>query len=135
MKHFLTTLLLGLAIVIPCQAAVWNHPCSQCGCCQLKKVCRLVPDVKKVTESKYTVEEEEVCLLGKSCTEEKMVSDLCAPGGLRCETVHVPQCGRIVCKKKLKKTTTTVEKPTFKCVLETVCCQCGTVCGSGSCSQ
>lgn len=135
MKYFLLTLLTGLAIVLPCQAGLFARPCANCGCCQLKKVCRLVPDVKKVPEVKYTVEAEEVCLLGKSCTEEIVVEDLCAPNCRRCETVQSPRCGRIVCKKKLKKTTTTIEKPTAKCVLETVCCQCGCICDVGSCTQ
>ena len=135
MKHFLLTLLAGLAIVIPCQAGgTFSRTCGQCGCGQLKKVCRLVPDVKKVPEIKYVVEEEEVCLLGKSCTEERIVPDECSPNGQRCETVQAPRCGKIVCKKKLKKTTKTVDKPSVKCVLETVCCQCGCVCDTGNCT-
>lgn len=135
MKYFLLTLMTGLAIVLPCQAGLFARPCPHCGCCQWKKVCRLVPDVKKVPEVKYTVEAEEVCMLGKSCVEEVTVEDQCSPCGRRCETVASPTCGRIVCKKKLKKTTTTVEKPTAKCIVETVCCQCGCVCSAGSCSQ
>lgn len=133
MKHFLLTIALGLAIVIPCQAGLFSRPCPECGCCQLKRVCRLVPDVKKVTENKYVVEEEEVCLLGKSCTEERIIQDSCVPNCQRCEKVQTPRCGMVVCKKKLKKTTTTVEKPSAKCVMETVCCQCGRVCDSGNC--
>jgi hypothetical protein len=59
-----------------------------------------------------------------------MVEDKnCAPGGQRCESVRVPTCERIVCKKKLKKVTTTVDKPGWKCVVETVCNECGTQCG------
>ena len=128
MPRFLLTLLMGLAIVLPCQAGLLNHPCSRCGCCQLKKVCHMVSDTKKVTITKYTVEEEEVCLLGKSHREERIVPDECSPGCQRCETVQVPRCGRIVCQKKLKKTSMTVDKPIFKCVIETVCCQCGGRC-------
>lgn len=134
MKHFLLTLLAGLTIALPCLAGAANRTCTQCGCSQLRKVCRIVPDVKKVPEIKYVVEEEEVCLLGKSCTEERVVPDECSPTGQRCETVQVPRCGMTVCKKKLKKTTTTVEKPIVKCVLETVCCQCGCVCNTGPCA-
>lgn len=133
MKYFWATMLLGLTIVVPCQASGIFHPCSRCGCTQLKKVCRLVPDVKKVTQSSYTVQENEVCLLGKSSTETTVVPDPCALHGRRSETTQTPQCGRIVCMKKLKKTTTTVEKPTAKCVMETVCCQCGCVCDTGNC--
>jgi hypothetical protein len=140
MKNFLLALVWATIFAIPCQAGFFSfvrkcNPCPQCGCGQLKKVCRLVPDTKKVTQAKYTVDEEEVCLFGKSCTEERIVEDPCAPCGQRCETVQSPRCGRIVCKKKLKKTTTTVEKPGFKCVLETVCCQCGCNCDLTDCVQ
>ena len=135
MRYFFLTLMLGLGIVLPCQAGIFARSCAQCGCCQLKKVCRMVPDVKKVTEIKYTVDEEDVCLLGKSGCQDVVVPDECAPNGQRCDTVQVPQCGRIVCKKKLKKTTTTVEKPSVKCVVETICCGCGANCGTGNCSQ
>ena len=135
MKNFLLTIFLGLGIVLPCQAGVFGRPCVHCGCCQLKKVCRLVPDVKKVTQFEYSVDEEEVCLLGKSCSEEQNVADKCLPNGRRCETVQTPRCGRIVCKKTLKKTTTTVEKSSVKCVVDTVCGQCGYVCNSGNCAR
>ena len=144
MRAFLTALVCGLAISIPCQAGFFGigirirkeaAPCSHCGGSQLKKVCRLVSDVKKLTETKYSVEEEEICLPGKSANEERVFEDSCAPGGRRCETVQVPRCGEMYCKKKLKKTTTTVEKPIQKCVVETVCCQCGSICERGHCGQ
>lgn len=135
MKYFLLTLLLGLGIAIPCQAGLFARPCSHCGSCELKKVCRLVADVKKVTDFKYVVDEEEVCLPGKSCSEERVIEDPCAPHGQRCETVQTPRCGRIVCKKKLKKVATTIEKPIVKCVVESICCQCGCVCHNGNCGQ
>lgn len=133
MKHFLLTILVGLGIVLPCQAGLFCRPCSRCGCCQVKKVCRMVPDVKKVPEYTYTVACEEICMLGKSCTEDVAVPDACCPNGMRCETVTSPRCGRPVCVKKLKKTTTIVEKPIVRCVVDTVCCQCGCVCDTGSC--
>lgn len=133
MKHFFATLFLGLMIVIPCQAGVFSRPCAQCGCCQLKKVCRMVPDVKKTTEVKYSVEEEEFCLMGKSGCEQVIVQDECNPNCQRCETVQVPQCGHVRCRKKLKKTSTTTEKPWVKCVVDTVCCQCGCVCDTSAC--
>ncbi len=135
MKYFLMTLLLGLGIVLPCQAGLFARPCAHCGCCQLKKVCRMVPDVKKVTVVEYVVEENDFCLFGKSSVEEVMVSDECSPTGQRCETVQVPRCGRVVFQKKLKKKTKTVDKAGFKCLVETVCTQCGGVCDSGNCVQ
>ncbi len=88
---------------LPCIAGWFSRSCSKCGCGELEKVCRVVPDVKKVTETKFVVDCEDICLPGKSCTEERMVSDTCVAGGQRCEKVSVPTCDRIVTKKKLKK--------------------------------
>lgn len=127
MMRFLSALILA-GVAIPSQAGLLADCCPNCGCHQLQKVCRVVPDVKKVTQTKYTVESEDVCVQGKTRCEERLVADANCPNGLRCETVQVPTCDRIVTKKKIKKVTTTVEKPTFKCVVDTVCSQCGTNC-------
>ncbi len=135
LKHFLLTVSLGLAVVIPCQAGLFSHGCPHCGCSQVKKVCRIVPDVKKITETKYVVECEEVCLPGKSRHEERLVTDPACVNSQRCEIVPVPTCGRIVTKKKLKKFTTTVEQPGYKCVVETVCGQCGNACVDSACGR
>jgi hypothetical protein len=103
--------------------------CHQCGCSQLKKVCRLVPEVKKQTVTRWELVCEEVCLPGRSCKiGEKCVPDCDAHKGFRFEDILKPTCGCIVTKKKLKQVTETVEKPGFKCVVETVCSQCGCSC-------
>ncbi|MEI8378608.1 MAG: hypothetical protein WCJ09_00675 [Planctomycetota bacterium] len=120
---------------LPCIAGWFSRSCSKCGCGELEKVCRVVPDVKKVTETKFVVDCEDICLPGKSCTEERMVSDACVAGGQRCEKVSVPTCDRIVTKKKLKKVTTTVDKPGWKCVVDTICSQCGHNCGTANCGK
>lgn len=103
--------------------------CHECGCGQLKKVCRLVPEVKKETVTKWVLVCEDVCLPGRSCKiGEKCVPDCEAHGGFRIEDIFKPTCGPIVTKKKLKQVTETVEKPGYKCVVETVCSQCGCCC-------
>ena len=135
MRLLITALIVGLGFSLPCAAGLLSHGCSNCGCRQFDRVCRTVPEVKKITESKYVVECEEVCLPGKSRCEERIVADNDAPGGQRCETVMVPTCSRIVTKKKLKKVTTTIEKPSWKCVVDTVCTQCGCQCGSTNCGK
>lgn len=122
-------------LALPCGAGLPTQACSNCGCCQLQKVCRRVPDVKKVTETKFVAECEEFCVPGKSRCEEQVVADASAPGGQRCETVTVPTCGRVYTRTKLKKVTTTTEKMTYKCVVDTVCSQCGQSCGSGTCGK
>ncbi len=135
MRVLVMALIVGVGISLPCTAGIFSHACSNCGCQQLNKACRLVPEVKKITETKYVVECEEVCLPGKSRCEERMIADNCAPGCQRCEAVMVPTCDRIVTKKKLKKVTTTIEKPSWKCVVDTVCSQCGCQCGTANCGK
>jgi hypothetical protein len=135
MRIFAAILIVGTGLSLPCTAGLFSHGCPQCGCPQLKKVCRVVPDVKKVPETKFVVTCEEICLPGRSHCTERVVADQCAPGGQRCETVREPTCDRIVTKKTLKKVTTTVDKPGWKCVVETVCSQCGTACGTAQCGK
>ena len=129
MRLFFLTLLSGLAIVLPCRAGFFSHRCSHCGCSNVKQVCRVVPDVKKVTQTKWVVECEDVCFPGRTRCEERLVADNCVAGAQRCEAVAEPTCDRIITRKKLKKVTTTIDKPGFKCVVETVCGQCGDSCG------
>lgn len=135
MKRLSITLLLGMALASQCRGGVGMHSCASCGCSDLKRTCKVVPDKKKVTETKYVVECEEVCLPGPTQCEERLVTDPNCVDGQRYEKVMVPTCDRIVTKKKIKKITTTVEKPGWKCVVETVCTQCGNQCGTANCSK
>ena len=128
-------MLLGLLIVSRCGAESSYNGCSACGCHQLKKICKVVPDVKKVTKTSYVVECEDVCLPGKSHYEQRLVTDPNCVDLQRLDLVKIPTCDRIVTKKKLKKTTTTVDKPGWKCVVETVCCQCGELCVPQECGK
>ncbi len=103
--------------------------CHQCGCGKLKKVCKLVPELKKETVTKWVLVCEDVCLPGRSCKiGEKCIPDCDAHAGYRTEDILKPSCGPIVTKKKLKQVTETVEKPGYKCVVETICSQCGCCC-------
>lgn len=129
MRILLMTIVAGISFILPCAAGIFSHGCPKCGCRDVQKICRVIPDVKKVTETKFVVECAEICLPGKSRHEQRPVPDNCAPGRQRMESVCIPTCDRIVTKKTLKKITTTVDKPGFKCVVETVCGQCGGSCG------
>lgn len=134
MRIAISAFLLACLIAVPCKAGWWHvswlrgYQCPNCGCCALKKVCRPTEDKKKVPEVKFEVEEEDVCLAGKSRCEEVEVCDPECPGGVRCETVQVATAERIITKKKLKKITNNVDKPTCKFVVEYECCQCGMRC-------
>jgi hypothetical protein len=134
MKSLVIGILLA-ALVVPCRAGIFGHACPSCGCSELKKVCRTVPEVKKITETKYVVECEDICVQGKTHSEDRLVSGPGCAEGAHYETVRVPTCDRIITRKKLKKVTTTVEKPGWKCVVDTVCSQCGCQCGTGECGK
>lgn len=84
--------------------------CCHCGChSNLQKVCRLVCDTRKVTETHYGVKCEDICLPGTSH---------------KCGCEWIPSCGKVKTVKKLTKYETTKEVPTYKCVVETVCRNC-----------
>ena len=100
--------------------------CQDCGCSNVRKVCKLVPDKKKVQVVKYTAECEDFCI--------QAPSELCGyrhvpdcEGG-KCEKIWKPNCGCVWTRTKLVKKTTTEEKPGYKCVVETICVGCGCCC-------
>jgi len=116
-------------LMVPCIAGGPQQCCPQCGCTSLKKVCRQVPDVKIEKETNWTVVCEDICLPGPSrYCGTKCVPDPEARGGMRREIIWEPTCGRIITRKKLKKETVNVEVPIIKCVVDTVCEQCGCQC-------
>ncbi|HWA99021.1 MAG TPA: hypothetical protein VG713_11040 [Pirellulales bacterium] len=102
--------------------------CPQCGCHQLKKVCKLVPEVKKVSRTVYDVKCEDFCVPGKS----KLCGTRCVPDadgrGSHREPIWEPSCGCVKTRKVMVSKTIVDEKPGFKCVLETYCCRCGCNC-------
>jgi hypothetical protein len=127
MKSLGIVSLLAVVTAVPLLAqAGHHHGCQRCGCPQVKKVCRLVPDVKKTPKVDYYVECEDICIQApsKRCGVN-WVPDCNALCGCRKEVIWQPRCGCVVTRKVLKKKTTIVEKPGFKCVVETVCCSCG----------
>jgi hypothetical protein len=123
----LTLCIVGAVAVSLCSAQTPSC-CSSCGCSQLQKVCRTVPEVKKETKTKWIVECEEVCLPGRTQCVDECVTDPNSLTGSSIVTTRQPSCGRIITKKKLVKKTEIIEKPGFKCVVETVCQQCGHCC-------
>lgn len=105
--------------------------CPQCGCNEFKTVCRIVPQTTKTPKVEYSCKCEDICVPGRSqCVGTECVTD--CNGCSHEEKVYQPTCGKVYTKKTLVKTTTTVEKCTYKCVAESVCCKCGCCCGSGT---
>ncbi|MGE0757480.1 MAG: hypothetical protein AB7F89_11065 [Pirellulaceae bacterium] len=124
MQHqFLMTLFLFLGLWHSC-AAGSPGCCTSCGCGETRLVCRIVPEVKKETKTRWVVECEEVCLPGRTQSSAECT---CTSGhATPCpHCVAHPACGRVITKKKLIRKTETIEKPGFKCVLERICCECG----------
>lgn len=120
-------LTVGLLIAVSIVAAADDFcGCPNCGSCELRSVCRLVPEVKKVTKTIYGCKEEEACLPGRSrkC-EEECVVDCNTKSGCGSVKTWVPTCGRIICKKSLTKKTVTEEKEVCTCKLFKRCCNCG----------
>lgn len=115
---------------------VWNARggdggggCPQCGCCDVKVVCRIVPVVTKTPKVEYSCKCEDFCAPGRSrCVGTETVTD--CKGNCFEQKCFEPTCGKVYTKSTLVKTTTMVEKCTYKCVAETVCCKCGSCRGT-----
>ena len=75
MKRIMVCLaMLTLAWMAPRMAAA--ECCEHCGCqCQCCKVCRLVPDVKKVPKVTYACECEDICIPGPELHHRLSVPD------------------------------------------------------------
>jgi hypothetical protein len=103
--------------------------CHQCGCTNLQKVCRLVPTVTKVPKVEYSCKCGEICVPGRSqCVGTETVTD--CNGNCYQVPAYQPTCGRVYATVTPAKTTTFTEKCGYKCVVGTVCGNCGCSCGS-----
>jgi len=105
--------------------------CPHCGCCDVKVVCRIVPQITKTPKVEYSCQCEDVCMPGRSiCTGKETVTD--CHGNCYQQKCYEPTCGKVYNKTTLVKTTTMIEKCTYKCVAETVCCKCGSSYGTNA---
>ena len=77
----------------------------------VKKVCRLVPDVKKVSKWVYDCKSEDFCL--KRCPLHK---DKCCNDCAECAKCDRPRTKTVLLKKLVVE-----ECPTTKCIVEEVC--------------
>lgn len=139
--HFAAIALgIAVAILLTTLAGGGEHcRCAHCGCqssCQ--KICRLVCEDKKVPVVCWGCKCEDFCLPGHSKRECKHCEDVCDD----CddpEVCHkpktfswydwVPSCkSHIYTKTKLMKKTVTKTIPSYKWVVEDVCCECEKCC-------
>jgi len=114
---------------------------GDCGCCNcgnhhgVRKVCRLVCDTKEISTYCYGCKCEDICLPGKSCRGclhsdcvcgEDCPEDCCDHRPL-CHLEWFdwkPSCAKVRTVKKLVKYELTREIPSWKWVVEEVCCDC-----------
>ena len=103
--------------------------CGGCGCqpCT-RKVCKLVCDTKKVPTPVYSVVCEDFCLPGPSI---KCKVPCCCPEGCHSgchngyKIVYKPTCGKVRTRANLVVGKKEKKVPSYKCVVEEVCCRCG----------
>jgi hypothetical protein len=99
---------LAMLIGLVSQAAFAHSKCSKCGCGEnIRKVCKAVPETKKIKETKWECKCEEICIPGRTLTHD-------------CQ----PTCGRPRMVTKLVKKEVTKEVPSFKWVTTYVCGNC-----------
>jgi hypothetical protein len=131
---FLASLIVAVIALAPLLA--WNASggdangcCPHCGCNDMQKICRIVPQVTKVPKVEYSCKCGDICVPGRSiCVGTECVTD--CNGCKHSEKVYEPCCGKVYATVTPAKTTTMVEKCTYKCVVEIVCGKCG--CGANS---
>jgi hypothetical protein len=125
-----TLLALPILAVLMLQVAADDHArprCPGCACSSFKKVCRLVCEMKEDIDYEYDVDHDDYCLPGVSEIKgKKWVADCKSLLGCRKELIWQPRC---TCKVRTRKTLVKVpvikKVPTYNCVVDRVCCQCG----------
>jgi hypothetical protein len=136
---------LGLSMVWTSLAWAGEHcRCAHCGHQQpCTKICRLVPDEKKVTITCWAVEKEDFALPGgpseRGCKHCEEVCADCEKESCSHHTAAkthtwydwIPNCSaKVFTKNKLMKKTVTKKVPGYKWVVEDVCAHCETGCKS-----
>jgi hypothetical protein len=127
MRYFISSVALFFAI-LSTWFAFAGDCCHHCGCqSNVRKVCRLTCDVKKVPETKYWVECEDFCM---PCPAKKCgwTTELDCDGCEVCKPNWVPQGAKVYSRTTLRKSTTDKEQKVYKWVVEYVCDQCAGKC-------
>lgn len=127
MKTFsICGLLLAAGLVNQCLAGD-GCCCGHCGCNNVKKVCRLVCEMKEVTTFEYDCKCEDFCLPGKSTKcGHHWETDCHAWLGYKKVIDWEPHCScHIRTKKTLVKVPVKKKVPHHTCVVECICNQCG----------
>ena len=115
----LGSLALGSLIAWSVKGGDGSGCCPHCGCNDLVAVCKQVPVVTKVPKVEYSCKCGDICVPGRSiyCGKECMTD---CDGHSPHEKIYQPTCGKIYSTVSPQKTTTMVEKCSYKCVVEYV---------------
>jgi hypothetical protein len=124
---YLAPLLLAAVIASVAFGDAPSAQCPSCGCAKCRKICRLVCKVEEEIDYEYDVDCDDYCLpdTSKICGK-KWVPDCKSLFGCRKILIWQPRCKcKIHTRKTLVKIPVTKKVPTYSCVVESVCCQCG----------
>ena len=140
MRRSPTTAFLLAMLLVSCMigAASPTTKCARCGAaCPCKKVCRLVCDDKKVDVVCWGCKCEPFCVPGPGCVACEHCQCVCTgcnssekPSGVCSEPKRfiwrewLPSFAQMYTKTKLMKRVEQVKVPTYKWVVEDVCCNC-----------
>lgn len=104
-----------------------SSACPACGCANVRKVCKLVCEMKEDIDYEYDVDRDEYCLPAPSdITGRKWVRDCTSWFGYRKKLIWQPHCQcKIHTRNTLVKIPVVKKVPVYNCVVESVCCECG----------
>lgn len=118
-----------LAILVLAAAA--DEPaqprCASCGCSNFRNACRLVCEMKERINYEYDVDCDNYCLPGVSEIRGKHWVPDCKSWLGRRKVLHwQPHClCKVHTRKTLVKIPVVTKVPSYNCVVDRVCCQCG----------
>lgn len=128
-------LLTGAAMAGDCRTApaCCGQTHESCGDCGVRKVCKVVCEMKKIKKIAWVVECEEFCapLPGckRSCRSRQTGNcgdSCCDPCASLRRPMVTPKCSKVRARKTLVKKQITCEVPVYKCIV---------VCGNGCCEE
>jgi hypothetical protein len=139
-------LVIAAALIgLTAQAVLAGDCCCECGGgCGVRKVCRIVPDKRKIEKTVYGCECSDICLPGHACRSCLNCEEKCGGEEGKCDCCNhrpyallewfnwSPNCGRAITVKKLVKYTASKQVCGYKWKVEEVCDHC---CPASNCVE